>query len=115
MVVITNVIYKLQGLFSFYKLDYLLFSPRETYLMTNLVFYSHIKYVEIDFHFIHDRVVKKNYRFSFLYLSFLLTKTINLPLYFLISVYNFFFIYLFIHYYILYIHYINLGHNLSIS
>jgi len=83
--------------------------------MTNLVFYSHIKYVEIDFHFIHDRVVKKNYRFSFLYLSFLLTKTINLPLYFLISVYNFLFIYLFIRYYILYIHYINLGHNLSIS
>lgn len=38
-----------------------------TYLFVNLIFYAHTKHVEIDYHFIRDRVAKKDIQILFIF------------------------------------------------
>jgi hypothetical protein len=45
-----------------------------TYLSANLIFYACTKHVEVDYHFVHDRIAKKEIQIRFFPLG------INLPM-----------------------------------
>jgi hypothetical protein len=60
-----------------------------TYLASNPIFHVHTKHVEADFHFVRDRVAKKNIQICFIssknQLANVLTKPLTLLLFLIIG------------------------------